>query len=85
MKRCSPIARSMLRLADALPRFRPSTAMAAAALLCAVYALGPPAAGDVLAVCAQDLAEELEVHPGDDAREVCRSMVAALVALRQSL
>ena len=43
-----------------------------------------PAAGDVLAVCAQDLIEEVSALPRA-AEEECRRAVEALVALRQSL
>ena len=49
--------------------------------------LADPAAGDVLAVCAQDLLEELVTltiaAPGPSEEE-CRRAVEALVALRQS-
>ena len=50
--------------------------------------LADPAAGDVLAVCAQDLLEELVTltiaAPGRSEEE-CRRAVEALVTLRQSL
>jgi len=47
--------------------------------------LADPAAGDVLAVCAQDLAEEVAEHRGPVAAAACRRAVEGLVALRQSL
>ena len=47
--------------------------------------LGDPAAGDVLAVCAQDLAEEVAERRGDASAEACRRGVEGLIALRQSL
>lgn len=47
--------------------------------------LASPAAGDVLAVCALDLAEELDQSPGDDAMALCRRAVRDMVALRQQL
>jgi hypothetical protein len=47
--------------------------------------LGDPAAGDVLAVCAQDLAEEAAERRGDASAEACRRGVEGLIALRQSL
>ncbi len=43
------------------------------------------AAGDVLAVCAQDLAEEVAALPTDASAQACRRAVEGLVALRQSL
>ncbi len=43
------------------------------------------AAGDVLAVCAQDLAEEVADHRGDAAAAACRHAVEGLIALRRSL
>lgn len=48
--------------------------------------LPDPAAGDVLAVCARDLVQELLDRPGEpDAAEVCARAVAALVSLRRVL
>ncbi len=47
--------------------------------------LADPAAGDVLAVCAQDLAEEVAALSSDDSAGACRRAVEALVALRQSI
>lgn len=47
--------------------------------------LPDPAAGDVLAVCANDLAEELEGVPTDTGGSACRSAVERLVVLRQLL
>jgi hypothetical protein len=47
--------------------------------------LADPAAGDVLAVCAQDLAEEVAGRPSATSVQACRAAVEALVALRQSL
>jgi hypothetical protein len=47
--------------------------------------LPDPAAGDVLAVCAGDLADELDAVPTDSAAGACRSAVERLVALRQLL
>ena len=47
--------------------------------------LADPAAGDVLAVCAQDLAEEVADRRGDASAEACRRAVEGLIALRQVL
>lgn len=47
--------------------------------------LGDAAAGDVLAVCAQDLAEEVAERRGDASVEACRRGVEGLIALRQAL
>lgn len=47
--------------------------------------LADPAAGDVLAVCAQDLAEEVADRRGDASAQACRRAVEGLVALRQAL
>ena len=47
--------------------------------------LPDPAAGDVLAVCAQDLAEEVSEQRGDASAEACRRAVEGLIALRQQL
>ena len=47
--------------------------------------LADPAAGDVLAVCAQDLLEELATALPGRGEEECRRAVEALVTLRQSL
>ena len=41
-----------------------------------------PAAGDVLAVCANDLADELYAIPVDAGASTCRSAVERLVTLR---
>jgi hypothetical protein len=43
------------------------------------------AVGDVLAVCAEDLAEDLTAHPSPVAQRECRAAVEALIALRRSL
>jgi hypothetical protein len=47
--------------------------------------LADPAAGDVLAVCAQDLAEEVADRRGEAASGACRRAVEGLVTLRRSL
>jgi hypothetical protein len=47
--------------------------------------LADPAAGDVLAVCAQDLAEEVASRRGEAPAQACRRAVEGLVALRQVL
>lgn len=49
--------------------------------------LPDPAAGDVLSVCGNDLAEELRAAPADPlgAAAICRTAVAELVALRRLL
>jgi hypothetical protein len=47
--------------------------------------LPDPAAGDVLAVCANDLAEELDAVPPEVGASTCRSAVERLVSLRQLL
>jgi hypothetical protein len=47
--------------------------------------LADPAAGDVLAVCAQDLAEEVAGRRSDAGADACRRAVEGLIALRQSL
>ena len=47
--------------------------------------LGVFAAGDVLAVCAHDLVEELAGHDPKPAGEVCADAVARLIDLRRSL
>lgn len=47
--------------------------------------LADHAAGDVLAVCAQDLAEEVAHRRGDAAGDACRGAVEGLIALRQAL
>ncbi len=47
--------------------------------------LASPAAGDVLAVCAQDLAEELDSSPGESAAATCRAAVQDMISLRQQL
>ena len=47
--------------------------------------LPDPAAGDVLAVCTHDLAEELAALPPEAAASACRSAVDRLVTLRQLL
>lgn len=47
--------------------------------------LADPAAGDVLAVCAQDLADEVSDRPGEASAQACRRAVEGLVALRQVL
>jgi hypothetical protein len=49
-------------------------------------ALPEPSAGDVLAVCGLDLAEEAAARAGEPAaQEACRAAVTALVALRRVL
>jgi hypothetical protein len=47
--------------------------------------LADTAVGDLLAVCAEDLAEDLTAHPGPVAQRACRAAVEALIALRRSL
>jgi hypothetical protein len=47
--------------------------------------LADPAAGDVLAVCAQDLAEQVADLPGEASARACRRAVEGLIALRQAL
>jgi hypothetical protein len=47
--------------------------------------LADPAAGDVLAVCAQDLAEQVADRPGEASAQACRRAVEGLVALRKVL
>ena len=48
--------------------------------------LPDPAAGDVLAVCANDLVEAVRTRPGDpDAARICGDAVRALIALRRDL
>jgi hypothetical protein len=47
--------------------------------------LADPAAGDVLAVCAQDLAEEVAAGRSQASAQTCRRAVDGLVALRKSL
>ncbi len=43
------------------------------------------AAGDVLAVCVNDLAEELDAHPGQRAAAACAGAVEQVRALRRQL
>jgi hypothetical protein len=47
--------------------------------------LASAAAGDVLAVCAQDLVDDLRQHPGGGAARRCREAVTALIDLRRQL
>jgi hypothetical protein len=47
--------------------------------------LADPAAGDVLAVCAQDLAEEVAERRSDASADACRRAVERLIGLRQAL
>jgi hypothetical protein len=47
--------------------------------------LADPAAGDVLAVCAQDLAEVVAQSRNDDSADACRRAVDRLISLRQAL
>ncbi|HYN29963.1 MAG TPA: hypothetical protein VES95_08850 [Dermatophilaceae bacterium] len=47
--------------------------------------LADPAAGDVLAVCAQDLAEEVIQAHSEASAQACRSAVEGLVVLRRTL
>jgi hypothetical protein len=52
----------------------------------ALPALADPAAGDVLAVCGLDLAEEVDRHAGDPAAgQACAAAVEALRTLRRDL
>lgn len=90
---------SLVRLAASLPEGRSRARAAfdlAQELADASFALaGTPshvlpdladlAAGDVLAVCAQDLAEEVARRPSHAAAEACRGAVEGLIALRQVL
>jgi hypothetical protein len=48
-------------------------------------ALPPAAAGDVLAVCSQDLVEELQGVPSGLGAEACRAAVGELIVLRKAL
>ena len=84
----APLAdgRSRSRAAlDLAQQFADAAALLAGRPVRALPELGSPAAGDVLAVCALDLAEELDRGTGDDSTGVCRGAVQDLVSLRQQL
>ena len=70
---------------DLAQHFADAAALLAGRPVRALPDLASPAAGDVLAVCALDLAEELDRSAGDDSTAVCRGAVQDLVSLRQQL